>query len=93
MQPAEQRAELAGRLARIGVRRDRERLIQREDERQVGRRQAPVARWRYPALPVAGVPGYVATQRFSGYPAVMLVDDGADVGLDRGLVTGDPGNS
>jgi len=76
LQPAEQGAELAGWLARIGVRRYGERLVQREDERQVGRRQAAVPGRRYPALAVAHVPGHVAAQRSSGDPAAVLVDHG-----------------
>ena len=74
VQAAEQGAELAGRLPGIGMRLDRERLVQREDQRQVGRRQAPVPGRRHPALPVAGVPGHVAAQRSGGDVAAVLVN-------------------
>ena len=73
VQAAEQGTELAGRLPGIGMRRDDERLVQGEDQRQVGRRQAPVpGRWQ-PALPVAGVGGHVAAKRLGGDPAAVLV--------------------
>ena len=73
VQAAEQGAELAGRLPGVGMRHDRERLVQGEDQRQVGRRQAAVPGRRHPALPVAGVGGHVAAQRLGGDPAVVLV--------------------
>jgi hypothetical protein len=48
-------------------------LVQREDQGQEGGRQAPVASGRHAALPVAGVPGHVGTQRLGGHPAAVLV--------------------
>ena len=58
---------------RVRVGRDGERLVQREDQGQVRRGQAPVTAGRHPALPVPGVPGHVAAQRLRGDVADMLV--------------------
>jgi hypothetical protein len=75
VQAAKQGAELAGRLPGVGMRHDGERLVQRDDQGQVGRRQAPVPGGRHAALPVAGVGGHVAAQRLSRYVAAVLVHD------------------
>ncbi len=52
-----QRAIGRGSLAGIGVRVDGERVIEGDDERQLGRRQPAVARGRRPRQPVPDVPG------------------------------------
>ena len=73
VQAAEQGAEFTGRLPGVGMRLDGERLVQGEDQRQEGRRQAAVPGRRQPALPVAGVPGHVAAQGFGGDVAAVLI--------------------
>ena len=83
VQSAEQGAELAGPLARVGVRHHRERLVEGEDQREVGRRQPPVTGRPHPPLPVAGVPGHVAAQRLRGHPTAVLVNKGL---VNKGLV-------
>ena len=71
--PVQRLIDELGRLPGVGMRLDGERLVQGEDQRQEGRRQAPVPGRRQPALPVAGVGGHVAAQRLRGYVAVMLI--------------------
>lgn len=83
VQAAEQRAEVTRPLPGIGMSEHDQRLVQRDDQGQEGRRQAPVARGRHPALAVTGVVGYVRPQRLGRPTAAVLVDDGL---VDGGLV-------
>ena len=66
MQPAGQRVERARVLCRVRVRGHGQRLVQGEDQRQPGRRHAPVHGGLDPGLPVAAVPGDERAQRGRG---------------------------
>jgi hypothetical protein len=85
VQAAEQRAEVTGRLPGIGVREHDQRLVQRDDQGQEGRGQAPVACGRHPALAVTGVVGHVRPQRLGRPASAVLIDGGL---VDNGLVDG-----
>ena len=80
MQPAEQGAEVAGRLPRIGVRQQDHRLVQGKDQGQERRGHAPVQRGRHAALAVTGVVSHERAERLGRTPAAVFVN---------GLIDGD----
>jgi len=74
VQAADQGAVAAGRLPRIDMPGDHERVIQREDHGEVRRGQPAVLRGRHSRLPVPGVPGDERPQRRRGHAPHRLVD-------------------
>lgn len=68
----DQRDEPAGRLPRIRVRGDLQLVVQRDDHRQVRRRQAPVSGGRHAGQPVAVVAGDERPQRGRGHAVRAL---------------------
>jgi hypothetical protein len=83
VQAAQQGAELTGRLPGVRVSQHGEGLVEREDQRQERRGQAPVPSRRHPALTVTGVPRDVAAQWLGGQPAAVLVNRARQPGLNQ----------
>jgi hypothetical protein len=74
VQAAEQRVVRSGRLPRIWMNVDEERVVQRHDERQPSRRQPAMPPGRDACLPVPGVPRDERPQPRRRHPPYVLID-------------------